>query len=167
MMLGTHAALPVIGVTSLEIMRLSNNQDRLLSNWQLFFIGIGGVLPDLLWPHFSMQGRLNSYTHTLWFIILLIPITYFISKRFYSKNINFFTFSFVSAALLHIATDGISGGVSFIYPIEGVWGIWLVPFKLWMYADLTFLLLMISLIFVRHKFAKNRLSKIAVMSNKK
>lgn len=151
MMLGTHAALPVIGVTALDIYRLFNNQERLLTNWQLFFIGVGGILPDLLWPHFSMQGRLTSYTHTMWFLFLIIPITYYIANKTYKKNVPVFTCFFVLAVALHLAIDAISGGISLFYPIKAIWGFSIVPFRLWITADIVLLSIMVTLNFVRYR----------------
>ena len=160
MMLGTHAALPLIGVTALDIYRISSNKDRLTTNWQLFFIGIGGILPDLLWPHFSMEGRLSSYTHTLWFILLLIPVTYWISRKMNSKNVLFFSVVFVFAALLHIVTDAISGGVSFFYPIKGVWGTRLVPYYLWFEADMIFLSIALILNLIRYRLGTLKIRSV-------
>jgi hypothetical protein len=156
MMLGAHSCLPVIGVTAFEVIRVIQNKPRLVTNWQLFFIGIGGMLPDLLWPHTSMAGRLSSPTHTIWFIILLAPITFLLAKKYFDKNVIAFTFFFVFAALLHIVTDGISGGVAPLYPIKAIWGMRLIPFRIWIAADIFLLLFTFLLIYLRNWLAAKK-----------
>jgi hypothetical protein len=111
MYVGTHVCLPVITVVSIDIIRVLRGKEGLLTNWQLFFIGVAGFLPDLLWPHLSRTGRLNSWTHTLWFLIVLLPLVLLFSRLIMKHKFLKFSLFFWLAAVSHVILDIISGGV--------------------------------------------------------
>lgn len=160
MFLGTHACLPVIAIGTVDLVRTSQKKEPLLKNWHLVFIGIAGMLPDLLWPHTSIQARLSSWTHTLWFLIVTLPIVYFISRRWIKKKLFMFVLFFWLAMALHIFADMVSGGVSFLYPIKEVFGTYYIAWAYWIRIDLLFVTATILVYLIRAVLRKRILKKV-------
>lgn len=146
--------MPVIAIGSADIYRLHNNKQPVLTTAQLLLIAVAGILPDLLWPHTSMHGRLTSWTHTIWFLLVLFMVVYFISKRVLNKKHTTFAVLFWFAAALHIFADAISGGVAFFYPVEKVVGARHIPYRYWLYFDLVFVTVT-AILFVMRSRLKN------------
>ena len=139
MYLGTHACLPVLIVSAIDIIRLSSKKTKFLNNRQLALIGLAGILPDFLWPHFSMQQRLNSWTHTLWFLLLLIPVVLLFARWKIKKDYLKFTLIFWIAASLHVLMDALSGGIKFFYPYGNVIGDYYISHPTWITWDIVFI----------------------------
>lgn len=159
MYIGTHVCLPVITVVTVDIIRVLRGKQKLLPNWQLFFIGIAGFLPDLLWPHLSRTGRLNSWTHTIWFLILLLPLTLLISKIIMKRKYLLFSILFWLAAVSHVFLDSISGGVRLFYPFnDRIIGNYLIPWPYWVRIDILFIIMLIVLLVNRRILIRLNLS---------
>jgi len=135
---GTHIGIPILAASAIDLLRLKKKKKRIFTDRQIHFIGAAGVLPDILWPHLSLASRHSSWTHTLWFLILLLPIVLIVSKKLSPNNWKVFSIFFVAAALIHIVLDGLAGGVSFLYPLGEVYGDYYIPWKAWFYSDLVF-----------------------------
>ncbi len=146
MYIGTHICLPVAAIVVADIARGLKGKDKLLPNKQLFLIAIAGFLPDLLWPHFSRTGRLNSWTHTIWFLALLLPIVILISRKIVKNKFLLFSVLFWLASVLHILTDALSGGVRLFYPFNGIIGSYSVPWPMWIKSDIFFVILLAVLL---------------------
>lgn len=141
----THACLPVVLVSAAEIILNKQNKVDYLSNWQLVLIGVAGMLPDLLWPHFSLRQRMHSPTHTIWFLSVVFPIVFLLAKWKLKEGYVRFSLLFWMAVALHIAADAISGGVNLLYPISAKIGMYLIPYRLWVRSDIIFVGLTIIL----------------------
>ncbi len=149
---GTHIALPVLAASSIELLRLRKKKARLLTNTQIRLIGLAGILPDVLWPHFSLHSRHNSWTHTLWFLIAVYLVVLIASRRFAPSNWKVFSALFVLGSFLHILADGFAGGVSFLYPLGEVYGGKYIPWNTWLYSDIVFVAATVLIvIFLRKK----------------
>ncbi len=159
MYLGTHACLPLVAASITDIFRVISNRKPLFSGWQLFFIALAGTLPDLLWPHMSRQARLSSWTHTIWFLIGVLPIIYLVAKKVLKKNLLVFVLFFWLAIVLHVFMDGISGGVSLLYPIYNVFGHYYIPWPLWLKIDLFMMSISFTIIFLRHRIIQIKINK--------
>ncbi len=161
MYIGTHAFLPVITITAIDIFRLSTKKEPLLSNKQLLLVGIAGILPDILWPHFSIQGRYTSWTHTVWFLIALFPVIWYLFKHTIKTGFLKITLFFWLATFIHIATDALSGGVSLFYPLGNVIGAYYIPYKYWIKSDITFILA--GIIIIGIKIVLNRKRRMLIV----
>ena len=151
MYIGTHACLPIVVISSIDIIRLSFSRERLLTNKQLALIGLAGVLPDFLWPHFSMQQRLHSWTHAQWFLILLFPIILLISKKRVKNQFVKFSLIFWITVILHLFMDALSGGINFFYPLGNIIGGYYISHPTWITWDIVFISATILLLFFRFK----------------
>lgn len=151
MYIGTHACLPVVIISSIDIVRMNFGRDRILNNGQLAFIALAGVLPDFLWPHFSMHQRLNSWTHTLWFLLLLLPIVILISRRTLKNDYVKFSLIFWMAAFLHLFMDTLSGGIKFFLPFGDIIGGYYIPHPTWKIWEIVFIGSAALLLFIRYR----------------
>ena len=150
MYLGTHACMPVLVVSAIDIVRLITGKTKILNNRQLVFIGLAGILPDVLWPHFSMQQRLNSWTHTVWFLIILAPVVFILAKWKIKQNYLKFSVIFWLAVSLHLLMDALSGGIKFFFPFGDRIGDYYIAHPHWKIWELVFVGSTSILIFVRY-----------------
>lgn len=161
MYIGTHATLPIAIISTIDIASIEFTKKYILPNKQLAWLALGGVLPDFLWPHFTMHQRLNSPTHTIWFLIMLLPLTYLVSKWVFKKDYIKFTLLFWLATLSHVLLDALSGGVSLFYPWGKVVGTYFIAHPNWIYFDIRFIIATIVLLCTRF------LVKKKVLNNKR
>lgn len=154
MYIGTHACLPVAIISSIDIVRMSFRREAILNNGQLALIALAGVLPDLLWPHFSIQQRLNSWTHTLWFLLLLMPVILLFSKWRIKKNYLKFSLIFWLAASLHLLMDALSGGIKFFYPLGDKIGSYYIPYPTWKNWEVVLISSTAILLYIRYLIRK-------------
>jgi len=101
-----------------------------------FYIGIAGSLPDILDPHITLGGRINSYSH-MWFftsIIVFMAILIYIRlrKKKYATVILWCAFAYI----LHVFADGISGGLDFFNTGQALGG-WFIEPMMWPVFDLS------------------------------
>ena len=139
MYLGTHACMPVLIVSAIDIVRLISRKTIFLNNRQLALTGLAGILPDILWPHFSIQQRLNSWTHTLWFLLLLVPLVLMLAKWRIKQNYLKFSVIFWLAVSLHFLMDALSGGIKFFYPFGDRIGDYYIAHPYWKIWELVFI----------------------------
>jgi hypothetical protein len=116
---------------------------------QLFLIGLAGGLPDILWPHFSLYQRMHSWTHTIWFLIGLMPVVLLLAKWKIREGYVKFSILFWLAAMSHILLDGLSGGINLFFPIIKRIGTYYISYHTWVYYDITFVCLMIVVLIQR------------------
>ncbi len=160
MYIGTHVCLPVITVVTIDIVRVLRGKQKLISNWQLLLIGIAGFLPDLLWPHFSRIGRLNSWTHTIWFLLILLPLVLLSTRLIMKRKFLLFSFIFWLSAVSHILLDIISGGVRLLFPFnDRITGSYLLSWPLWIRIDILFVILLSILLVNRRVLIRLNLSR--------
>jgi hypothetical protein len=161
MYVGTHVCLPLIPIVTIDIVRVLRGKQKLLTNWQLFFVGIAGFLPDLLWPHFSRAGRLNSLTHTIWFLVLILPLVFLAARITIKQNYILFSLLFWLATVSHVFLDTISGGARLLYPLsEKISGSYFVPWPLWLKMDILFVILLTILLVNRRILIQSNLSAL-------
>jgi len=132
----THALAPVIIIQWLNP-KLKNSNIKFLGLMLLF-----GALPDLLNPHFTLEGRLLSWSHALpcW---LTITIFLWLTHRYLKSYLPLTIACFCSFAyLFHIACDAITGGVSLFYPFNKyLFGGYYIHSLLWIALDIVSLVL--------------------------
>lgn len=113
---GFHALLPVTGGLAIEVVSLKWRGVRVFPDWTLSIVALFGVLPDLCSPHFSLEDRHESWSHTVLFLVLLLPVcagmTWWFPK---GTRVRVAAVAWVSAAL-HLAADAVSGGVPWLLP---------------------------------------------------
>jgi hypothetical protein len=80
----THALAPTLAAMMVDAIRVKKDRDRLFPGKALIAIGIAGALPDFLNPHLSLEARLSSWTHTLWFIFAIYPAYLLICRKWLS-----------------------------------------------------------------------------------
>lgn len=147
MLVGTHALLPVCGVV------LVGRGGKEGSRWcvkgskrVLFLVGLFGVLPDLCTPHWSLEARQTSWSHSIWFLLGLVPLAGlmgWICRRDRGGNggIRVAVACWIASAL-HLAADAASGGIAWLYPWRpDVLGRYYVPADTWIWYDAFFILL--------------------------
>jgi len=137
----THACLPIVLVSASDIIKSQNAKATYLPNIQYLLIGLGGMLPDVLWPHLSLNQRLNSPTHTIWFLSILLPVVIGLAKWKLKEGYIKFSIWFWVAAILHVVVDGVSGGVNVLYPLKTKIGFYVIPFTTWFIYDIVFVVI--------------------------
>lgn len=155
----THVLAPILVV---RVIHLLSERHKHLNGWDYLWIGIAGGLADIINPHYYLSDRLTSWSHGLPFwllfslVILLIAV---IAQR--SNKFKFLTvavaFYCSFAYLLHLFVDALSGGINLFYPLFNYnWGYYLIPFPLWIPADI----LNLALVYIAFKYfapnSKNR-----------
>ena len=75
MLVGTHALLPVCACLIAENLAARAGREPVLPPRALWVIGGFGVLPDICTPHLDLADRYASWSHTLFFMAGLLPVT--------------------------------------------------------------------------------------------
>lgn len=131
----THALSPVVLSATIDAIALENTGVRLLRGRHYLAIGLAGALPDLLSPHLSLAARYASWSHTLWFLALFIPVAILIARHF-PKHGTLVGGLMILACAFHLFCDAIAGGIAWGYPFTtDIIGRYLVPATLWWKLD--------------------------------
>lgn len=113
-------------------------------DWKvLWLVGLAGASPDLLDPHVSLEDRMSSWSHSLVGLsaVSLLLFTFALLKVW----VNWTQCALmISAYVLHLLCDAVSGGIPFLLPGEEHFvGGKFIPFKWWLICDAVFILSMI------------------------
>ncbi|MGC4014323.1 MAG: metal-dependent hydrolase [Luteolibacter sp.] len=116
MMAGFHSMMPVTGCLVAEVVSLRVRHRRVFPDWTLPLVALFGVLPDICSPHISLEDRHASFSHSLLFLAVLVPVCAMISFWF-EKGMRL-RVAIVTwlAAMLHLAADAASGGIPWLIP---------------------------------------------------
>ena len=132
----THALSPVLVASTVNAFSLEYKRKIIFTFKHLFAIGLAGIAPDILGMHFSLQGRYSSWTHTIWFVIGVYPVCYYIARKFFPSKWLLLTHMLWFAVIFHLALDSKSGGIVLFYPFGEVVGDYLIGWDYWVRADL-------------------------------
>jgi hypothetical protein len=149
--------MPVCACLLADNLAISTGRDRVFPASSMWAIGFFGILPDLCTPHFSLEDRYASWSHTVWFMAGLIVVVS-MAGTFFEKGCRFrVALACWIAAALHLAADAISGGIVWLYPWRtDVIGRYCIPAQHWMWFDAFFILFAWFLIrVVPHLEARN------------
>ena len=139
--------IPIIGANLCNFIgkRIGNN--TIFNGKSLLIIGSFGILPDLVNPHIYLEDRLNSWSHTVWFILGL-SLLLLTLKRLGLIWGYALIIGCVLASAMHIICDGITGGVKPFYPFDIVVGKYFIGSNHWIELDVIFLILAIASYYV-------------------
>jgi membrane-bound metal-dependent hydrolase YbcI (DUF457 family) len=138
----THTLLPVCLALGVENASLATGRGHVFPRWGLAAIGFSGALPDLCSPHLSLDARHLSWSHTLWFLGVLLPLCAMAAVFFEKEGRWKLAISCWLAAALHLAADAVAGGIPWLRPWRtDVLGGYLIPSSHWLWYDLVFLVL--------------------------
>lgn len=142
MFAGCHALLPVTGCLAIEAVSLRFRGERVFPDWTLPVVALFGVLPDLCSPHISLEARLESWSHTLLFLGVLIPVCAMVVRFFPAGARWRVACALWIASMLHLAADAVSGGIVWLYPWSHrqIGDYYLHP-DTWIFYDAAFVLL--------------------------
>lgn len=150
MFIGTHASIPVLLASAADTISLLRTRRLLFEKKHLAAIALAGILPDLLSPHISLQARLTSFSHTVWFLLLLFPALLVISKYLFRGRSLLMAFSLWLATTVHLLLDLSSGGINPTYPLGQRIGFYLVHYRHWVALDLAIVsLTLVAVILLR------------------
>lgn len=139
---GFHALLPVTGCLGIEAVSLKCRGVRVYPDWTLPVVALFGVLPDLCSPHISLQDRYDSWSHTLLFLVVILPfcagMTWWFPK---GTRVRVAVAAWIAAAS-HLAADAFSGGIPWLHPwSDKPIGDYHVQPENWLFFDAVFLVL--------------------------
>ncbi|MDA0812057.1 MAG: metal-dependent hydrolase [Verrucomicrobia bacterium] len=136
----THALAPVVVTNALSALQLTRaSTSRLFTNAQLIMIGIAGAAPDLLSPHWKLSARLQSPTHTIWFLLGIYPVCLLVGRWLGQPRPWLIAHCMWLAVLLHLICDALAGGIAWVYPLnQEILGGQYVPLPLWFLSDAGF-----------------------------
>jgi len=132
----THALLPAIAAGIINrSYRAKENRRNFFTGKQILLIGVFGAAPDLINPHLTLAARYTSWSHSLiFFIPLILILTTLAFTKF--KNNKLLIATLVSAYLLHLICDTISGGIAWLYPLKtDIIGSYIIPATTWIPLD--------------------------------
>jgi membrane-bound metal-dependent hydrolase YbcI (DUF457 family) len=144
MLWGTHIGLPVCGALAIECHSLAKGKGYVFPAWTLPVAAVFGVLPDICNPHISLEDRHQSWSHSIWFLLALLPLCGMVASFFPKSELPRWRTALLCwiAAVLHVAMDAISGGVAWLYPWKPtVIGDYYIPVDQWIWWDAGFILL--------------------------
>lgn len=145
----SHIASPIVFAQSANVYR-SHNRKPSFFNWKhLLLIGLFGGLPDMLSPHFDFGSRYNSFTHSIWFLLIALFVAFILAWQLpmIKKLILFCCF----AVIFHLVCDMISGGINIFAPFgEMLIGRNYVLTRYWIPLDIT------AILFLSVPFLYNR-----------
>jgi hypothetical protein len=157
MLAGTHTLLPVCACLVLDNLAVRSGRDRIFPLKSLLLVGLFGTLPDICTPHMSLEDRLTSWSHTVWFMAGIVPFVA-MAGGFFEKGYRIrVALACWIASFLHLAADAISGGIAWLYPWRpDVLGKYWIPAQHWMWFDAFFILFTWFLVrIVPHLEARN------------
>ena len=139
----THALAPVLAAQAAQAASLTTRQRLLFTEPRAFVaIALAGAAPDLLSPHLSLAARYASWTHNLWFLLGTIPVIFLLARLFDPASRLLTCISMWLTIALHLATDACSNGINWLYPLRHeILGATIIPYRLWIWSDLLFLIL--------------------------
>ncbi|MEM1083391.1 MAG: metal-dependent hydrolase [Verrucomicrobiota bacterium] len=120
MFIGTHALLPACVALTTDSLRLATRRRELFPEWSIPVIALFGTLPDICTPHITLDARFSSWSHTLAFLVGLLPICLLVAVKFPKESRILLFFSFWFAVAIHLATDTVAGGIPWLMP-------WVMP----------------------------------------
>lgn len=125
----SHALLP----TFIGRRWISTTNDKPTAR-EFFLIAFCGVLPDILSPHWTIESRHASLSHTIYALGLFSSAIFIASRAFpLLKRLSLLC---IFAYALHIFCDAIAGGVNLFYPYQSkVYGRHYLPFLAWLISD--------------------------------
>jgi hypothetical protein len=151
MFVAAHAMLPVVISTAGDIVSSARYRKTVFSAGDRWAVAFCGILPDILRPHLGLSSRLTSFSHTVWFVMLALPIILILSYLWHSRNFVRFAMICWFAILLHLCCDMISGGIAPFYPLFGIKiGFYHIQPKFWILLDvMTIFLFLAELVCLR------------------
>jgi hypothetical protein len=133
----THALSPVVLAGAADAAVLETAGRRWLRKRQYLAIALSGAMPDLLWPHLSLEARYASPTHTVWFLGLFALFAVWAGRFVDPNHPRRAAALMAGACAFHLVCDAIAGGIKWGYPFfSDVVGWRLVPYWTWPYLDL-------------------------------
>ena len=114
----THGLAPVVIAATANLIWRHRHGEPLLRKPHFWAIGLAGAAPDLLHPHLSLDARLTSWTHNIWFLLGFIPVAIFIARRWIPSRKQLTAWLMVFGCALHLFCDGIAGGIAWAYPFS-------------------------------------------------
>lgn len=142
MLIGTHTLLPVCLGLAIENVSLAKGRGYFFPEWTLPLIGVFGALPDLCTPHISLEARMTSWSHTLAFFAVLVPVCTMVVSFFPSGNRFRVALALWLASVIHVATDAASGGIAWLYPWRPTQvGDFYIHSDQWLWWDVSFVFL--------------------------
>ncbi len=149
----THGLSPLVGIGFADLAA-----GRQLERANLILIALAGAAPDILSPHLSLDARLHSWTHNLWFLLGSIPVWLLLAHRFADTRWLTTGLLMVFATGFHLFCDAISGGIAWLYPYsdEVIARRW-VPYSWWLALDALFMVLTGLLWWLRQRAWKKRI----------
>ncbi len=140
MFIGTHALLPVCGGLAVDGLRVVTGREPLFSARGLWIIAFFGVLPDLCSPHLSLEARFSSLSHTLGFLVAIVPFCALAGMVAGQGGRLATAIACWAAAALHLGADAISGGIAWLQPWKpDVIGSYLIHPRYWIGFDAFFM----------------------------
>ncbi len=137
----SHIVYPVVFAQSVNVYRTHKAKSSLFHWKQLLLIGLCGGLPDILHPHLALGARYNSFTHSLWFLLVALIAAFFLAWKFKSYKRLIYVCWF--AVLFHLFCDMIAGGINLLAPFgEMTVGRHYIPFNLWVPLDIVGVLIL-------------------------
>lgn len=152
MLIGTHVLLPVCLGLVAENVSLTRGRGAAFPEWTLPVVGLFGALPDLCTPHLSLEARFSSWSHTVWFLLALIPICSMTAACYPKDDVPRCRVAIACwlAAVLHIGADAVSGGIAWLHPWKAdVIGSYFIPASHWLGWDIGFVVITWALLRLR------------------
>ena len=142
MLVGTHALLPVCGCLAVDHLSMLAGRDRVFPARSLWWVAGFGALPDLCSPHLSLEARYSSLSHTVWFLVLMIPAAV-LAASFMESSVRLrVALACWAAAALHLAADAVSGGIAWLHPWrDDIIGAYHIHPAHWVFYDILFVVL--------------------------
>ena len=110
----SHIAVPLLSLAIYNRIRKARGK-IVVPSFCFIVIGLAGVLPDLLNPHFLASERVG-FSHSIFFPLFFL-IIYFILKLRHSKN-SIYPFLFFAGLSIHLVLDIITGQMEIFYPLS-------------------------------------------------
>ena len=150
MFLGSHFAAPIIGTMFLESQIKQIGNEPSFSTSKYLVLGLLGMMPDMLYPHFGGGSHYQSVAHTIWAFGLFALATLLISKIFFKNLTTRYMAYLILALSSHYFIDFFSGGIKWLYPFtESRIGYALIPLKTWVVMDFALIITMIVIMKIK------------------
>jgi membrane-bound metal-dependent hydrolase YbcI (DUF457 family) len=145
----SHVVYPALLAQSANIYHIRNHKAPIFKAKHLLLIGLCGGLPDILSPHLGLEDRYQSFSHSIWFLLLMLAATWILAWRF-PKHAKLMVVCFFATAF-HLLCDMMAGGINLYGPFgRQILGSYYISFHYWIPLDISgILLLLVSILYAR------------------
>ena len=132
----THALVPVVTAQALALTLHAFGRRNPFRKRDYLALMVAGMMPDLLSPHLSLEDRWTSFSHTVFSLMICLPLALWSARRIAPEHPRIVAVLLYYAVFMHLLGDALSGGITWLYPWKtDIIGGRMISFNAWFAWD--------------------------------